>query len=176
MLTFSMLTIKREKSMRTAFIIVACLVALLFISPACSKKSPQSSSQSPENRKDGAGAADTKDVNPAPLDPGGLNIPVGWPKDIPIMDGLTIQHAGPIENGFDAMMAGKIPVEKVEAFYSALPGWNRKADNPPESPGSTSNSQNGGKFFTMARGTETLIVSLGSQDSVTSVRLSYTKQ
>lgn len=54
-------------------------------------------------------------------------LPVGWPADIPIMDGLTIV-GGSIdsEDGLSVYASGEIALQKVAEHYSMLlSGWNK---------------------------------------------------
>lgn len=54
----------------------------------------------------------------------GLNVPPGWPQDIPIMQGYTIIAS--VNRGDGSLMVGavgKVSIKETLSFYSRIPGW-----------------------------------------------------
>jgi hypothetical protein len=154
--------------MRSVPLIAICLILAASLALACAKQ-PRATSN----------AQNTNNTGPASTTDGGitstitgLNPPNGWPSDLPIMPGLTIQHAGQVDGGLDVMLIGTVPLDQVEAFYSTMTGWTRRPENESEIPADAASN---GKTFVMVRGQETLTVSMVTRDQSTSVRLLYVK-
>ena len=171
--------------MRSTCIFFMSIVLVSLMASACtSKPSDNSNSGSPESAKaqdqaqnaKGAASADSGSDRPGPASiKGGLTLPPGWPRDVPVMSDLTLQHAGTADNGLDIMLIGNVPMDKVEAFYSGLSGWNKGPGSTAGSPDSPGDGKTGARTFVMVKGGETLTVSLAAEESVTSVRLLYAK-
>jgi hypothetical protein len=61
----------------------------------------------------------------------GLNIPEGWPNDVPIMTGFEHNEELPNVGGPSSpcvMASGNATSEEVKAYYSHLPSWEFKED------------------------------------------------
>jgi hypothetical protein len=178
---------------KSFFALVLCLLLLVLSASACTTKGPYPPSSGPagstgaKSDEQSNGATLDQSGNTAPGKPGTPNnkpvmakgangLPAGWPKDVPVMDGLTLQHAGPTQDGLDAMLIGNVTADKVEAFYTGLSGWTRRPDTSPQAPGNPGDQNSSEKTFVMTKGTETLTVSLAAQEAQTSVRLFYSKK
>jgi hypothetical protein len=179
--------------MRSLYAIVLFMLVVILTASACtstkppSDTSPRTVDTSSDQSKSKDSATLDQSGNPAPgkpqpidkgttTDKGGLTLPPGWPKDVPVMDGLNLQHAQTTQGGIDAMLVGDVPIEKVEAFYSGLSGWIRQPDSDAGSMPNPGDQPNKPKNFTMIKGTDSLTVTLGSQGAGTSVRLFYSKR
>ncbi len=58
-------------------------------------------------------------------------MPEGWPEDVPLMEGFTLQGGATAaesdehREGLVVNAKGDVPLADVEAFYGDLPGWTR---------------------------------------------------
>jgi hypothetical protein len=61
---------------------------------------------------------------------GGVALPEGFPKDVPIYPGATVTTSATVENAMNAVLKTSDPVNKVAAFYKEklkANGWESKA-------------------------------------------------
>jgi len=164
--------------MRHIRLIAVCLILAASLALACAKQ-PRATPNAQNTGNEVPAGTTSNNTGPASSTDGGitstitgLNPPAGWPSDLPIMPGLTIQHAGQVDGGLDVMLIGTVPLDQVEAFYSTMTGWTRQPENESEIPADAASN---GKTFVMVRGQETLTVSVVARDQSTSVRLLYVK-
>jgi hypothetical protein len=87
-----------------------------------------------------------------------LNLPEGWPSDVPVMQGFELHDgmsSGAGTSFISIMGSGDVTAENVKSYYSHLPGWVFDQDL------EIANAPEGLISFTMKKDTITLTVSAG---------------
>jgi len=121
-------------------------------------------------RSDAAVSAGGGEINKAESAAvGGIPLPAGWPKDVPIMPGFTITVAADDGKGLLRVGAvGDVPLEKAFEFYSNLPGWNLMSNAP--QPTSLE-----AKVISYSRVGEMLSIVIDRRNDLTRLNLTYVR-
>ncbi len=87
--------------------------------------------EGPEETETPSGEAAEEQAPNWPITEEGIvkeRVPNGWPDYIPVIEGVTIAESivmPPPSKEANVFGSGKLTVERVETFYSNLPGWTK---------------------------------------------------
>ena len=179
--------------MRITHVLLVTLLGLALFGLACSNTKPADAGKTGDKTKPATNAPATqpKPQTPTPV-PGttdagttqsGLapdaagttvaSLPPEWPKDIPVMEGMTLDTAKTVAREPILMInvgaKGSLSIDEVQTFYSKLKGWELDKKVPLE-------SKPDFRRFKMTKGAENLGVTIRIADGVTQLTLEYLTQ